>query len=175
MKTVIVVNGPPRAGKDTAIRFMRNILQNDLAMETHEYSSIDPVKMMLRDYVDLNAKTEADRRLLSVVGDALEEHSAYRTNQCMWQIETFFEGTEGVFFLHIREPVLIARLRGRCQSAGIKFVTVLLDSVRAEAVTSNPSDAGVRDYHYDVYLRNDGTTVDLLRTCRDFIKQRLKR
>lgn len=166
MKTVIVVNGKPRAGKDTAVAFMRDVL-SDSNIPTHAFSSIDPVKVMLGAHVDLSAKTEADRKLLSVVGDALQEHSSFRTFTFMKAINWFFyENDNGVFFLHMREPHLIKVMKENCEKHGMRFLRILMTSPRAENVTSNASDAGVESGHYDDVLTNDGTLADLRKECQ---------
>ena len=173
MKTVIVVNGKPRSGKDTLISLMRDAL-SAAEIQSTAYSSIDPVKEMLREYVDLRAKTEADRKLLSIVGDAMQEHSQFRTGRCAWMIDDFFHDLDhGVFFLHMREPELIERMRTSCQEAGIRFISVLLHADRAENVTSNPSDAGVENGVYDAHLTNNGTLEDLATEAAWFVKDRL--
>lgn len=163
---VIIVNGPPRAGKDTLIRFMKSILPCASA----EFSSIDPVREMLGRAVDLSQKTEADRKLLATVGDALEEHSFFRTHACMEAAGLFFAARYyGVFFCHIREPRHIIRLKRAWKLQGIAVTTVLLQSTRAEMITSNPADAGVFGMKYDVELRNDGAPDDLEATARSFL------
>ena len=160
---IFIVNGPPRAGKDTLILFMKTIL--DMHKIKHmEYSSIEPVKEgLLRMGVDTRQKTEADRRLLSVVGDALQEHSDYRTRLSGYMFEEFYDTTlNGVFFLHIREPDLIKKIISDPDNKKYQFITVLLDSPRAEKVTSNISDADVYNMEYDFQFNNNGTLGQLL-------------
>lgn len=166
MKTVIAINGKPRAGKDTAVKLMRDILDHNDVPST-AFSSIDPVKAMLRDYVDLRAKSEKDRKLLAVVGDALEEHSDFRTSASVFRIEEFFEHEGGgVFFLHMREPDLILKVKEACELRGIRFIRIYLESDRAEDVTSNAADAGVVNGEYDHTLRNNSSIAALSLRCR---------
>lgn len=172
MKTVIAINGPPRAGKDTAVDMMTAHLE-ETGIPTLEYSSIQPVKDMLADYVDLKAKTPADRRLLALVGDALQEHSGFRTNNSLFQISEFFDKhDDGVFFLHMREPDLIDKVLAGCRVLGINFIRVFMESDRAEDVQNNAADAGVRDGTYDCLLVNNGTLEDLAEECLQFLKSR---
>ena len=172
MRHVIVVNGPPRAGKDTAIDFMQDYL-NDRLIRTESFSSIDPIKDMLEDFVDLSAKTESDRKLLATVGDAMQEHSMYRTDYSLRVIRIFFRVGRGVFFLHMREPTLIDVVRKACEAEDITFTTILLRSSREQLVMSNPADAGVLNGQYDIIMRNDGS-LDLLRTvCVAWMKSLL--
>lgn len=174
MTTIIVLNGPPRAGKDTFIEMVNGHLYKR-HIPTNTFSSINPVRHMLSTAgIDVSAKTEADRKLLSVVGDACQEHSKWKIRQCFHELNNFQTnyGERGVMFLHVREPVLIDEIRNLCLSMiyPVRFITVFLDSVRAQNVTSNLSDAGVRAMQYDMTLYNNGTKDDLFDTARDFVQ-----
>lgn len=162
MKTVIFVNGAPRAGKDTVIEFMQQHL-DARNLPSGSFSSIDPVRAMLnRIGMNTSGKTEADRKLLATIGDALEEHSKRRSSWCVWNAVDFFsENGFGVFFLHVREPLLIQRITAALAPLGITCLTVFVDGARAEYVFSNPADAGVADMVYDHTLLNNGTLEDL--------------
>lgn len=166
MKHIVVVNGPPRAGKDTFIAMLRKAAP----CPTEEFSSIEPVRQLLSQVVDLSEKTEADRKLLATVGDALEEHSHFRTHACLAATALFFAAQKrGIFFCHIREPRHIQHLRRLWRQAGCTVTTVLVTGRRAENVTSNPSDAGVLGMDYDRAVTNDGSLADLQRAAEDFL------
>lgn len=168
-RTVIVINGRPRAGKDTTVLFMQEYLDRARIM-SHAYSSIQPIKDMLGQWVDLSSKTPADRRLMALVGDALQEHSSFRTNRCLGEIRSFFQiVTRGVFFLHLREPELIAEVRRGCEADGIRFITIYLESSRAENVKNNNADAGVDQGSYDYRIENNGTLDDLRATSEKLL------
>lgn len=162
MKTIIVVNGKPRAGKDTAVEMMQGIL-DEHGTASVAFSSIQPIKDLLNPIVDLTAKTPADRKLLSVVGDALQEHSQFRTSAALRQMHAMPD--DGVFFLHIREPDLIELLRQECLSYGWRFERVFVESERAEDVRNNPSDANVAGGEYDHRLINNGTLEEFDQEC----------
>ena len=166
MKTIIVMNGKPRSGKDTAVHFMQAILQEH-DVPTTAFSSIQPVKDLLAPVVDLRAKTPADRKLLSVVGDALQEHSKFRTDAALTQMHVMPDN--GVFFLHIREPDLIELLRQECLSYGWRFERVFVESNRAEDVQNNPSDANVATGEYDHRLYNNSTLGELEQECFELL------
>lgn len=174
MTQIIIVNGPPRAGKDTFIEILTAMLRAK-NIDVDAFSSIDPVRDMLTGAgFDLSKKTQADRRLLALVGDAVEEHSAWRTQQCIDRITDFAfsvrRPSESVMFLHIREPANIATIRQWASATyGVHTCsTVFIENFRAEQVTSNAADAGVKDMGYDYTLENNGTLDDLLHTTRDF-------
>lgn len=162
MTNVFIVNGKPRAGKDTLIRFMTDVLK-DRGIYTASFSSIDPIKIMLKGAgFDLEAKTEADRKLLSIIGDAVEEHSSFRTQACLEVVDRIRQKTVGaVIFLHIREPHNIAKVREKLIEEGHKVFRVSVISDRSEDITSNPSDAGTWAMPYDFQVVNNGTLGDL--------------
>lgn len=166
MKRVIIVNGPARAGKDTFINICRHLLP----IKSTEFSSIDPVRDVLKQFVDISGKTESDRKLLATVGSALEEHSNFRSANCVMRSQKFFESVPaGVFFCHVREPEIIRLLCEAWKMRSITTHTVMLDSNRAARISSNPADAGVFGMDYDHNLRNDGTIDDLWDTARGFL------
>ncbi|AEG53141.1 hypothetical protein [Sinorhizobium meliloti] len=167
MKTVIVVNGKPRAGKDTSIEFMKQACARE-ELETHEFSSIDPVRSALHSLgIDTTAKTENDRAALSEIGDTLERYYSFRTEKCTVQINVAFAAGVDVFFLHMREPALIEKLAAMTPWPVRK---VYIDADRAENVTSNASDTGTwRERFYDHVIRNNGTLDDLRQECSKFL------
>lgn len=174
MTRVVIVNGPPRAGKDTFIAMLTEALQH-CRVPVGAFSSIDPVRnMLIRAGLDVEAKTEADRLLLATVGDAVERHSNWRTMKCVEAIYAFRaqHSRQGVFFLHVREATVIKTIRETCRMTvdGVGFSTVLLNSPRAEQVTSNAADAGVFDMVYDHVVFNNGSLERLRSTADDFAK-----
>ena len=161
--TVILINGRPRTGKDTVVNFMCNALMERGYM-AEAFSSIDPVKAMLGAVVDLSQKTEADRILLSEVGDALEKHSAFRTNRCIWFAEDVFRASENaVVFLHVREPENIEKLRATFLAKGVNVVRLLVVSDRGIDVDSR-ADQVAGTGEYDLAIRNN-STLGVLKAC----------
>jgi hypothetical protein len=174
MRTLIVINGRPRAGKDTAVRLMREVLAiHDYA--TEEFSSIDPVRDMLTAAgFDLSRKTPEDRAFLAEVGDAAEKHSRFRTRTCFDRTMALMEGREkAVMFIHMREPVLINRLQVMLSVSRLlpAFITCIVRSNRSETVTSNAADMGVEGMMYNDEIRNDGTIEELGWACEAFLQR----
>ncbi len=168
MKKVIVVNGRPRAGKDTAIAFMQGILQEH-RIASIQFSSIDPVRdVVQRLGIDVSAKTPADRALLAEIGSSVEKHSGYRSKACLTEALRFFAShSKAVVFLHIREPAMIETVAaGLDRMAKIDLISVLVESERAEHVTSNAADMGVEGLSYNAKLSNHGSLPLLEANCR---------
>lgn len=168
MKTVIVINGRPRAGKDSTVLAMQQILKG-AGIATSDFSSIDPVRFMLQEAgIDLSAKTPEDRALLAEVGFSLEKHSHWRSQRCFRMIYGFFEDNSSrpaVMFLHVREPEIIARITDRVERRKWRMLTVLVKSIREENVISNAADLGVEGMKYHEVLENNGTLDDLAHAC----------
>lgn len=173
MRTVIIVNGKPRAGKDSTVEAMTKHMQA-AGIQVRAFSSIEPVRDMLASAgVDVTKKTPEDRALLAEIGDSLEKHSQWRSNKCRNEIRRFF-GTlysdePCVMFLHVREPAIINRIIMGAGTA-YKVVTVLIRSKRAENVTSNAADMNVEDVHYDATIFNDDTLDDLSDSCLKLLR-----
>jgi len=168
MKSVIVVNGKPRAGKDTAVAFMQEILAEH-GIQSMQFSSIDPVRNVITAMgIDVSAKTPADRALLAEIGDAVVKHSGYRSKACLTEAFRFFAGRDdAVVFLHIREPAIIETVAaGLRHMAKSELLSVYVESNRAETVTSNAADMGVADIDYDARLSNNGSLEILKANCR---------
>ncbi len=164
-KTVVVVNGKPRAGKDSTIAAMAQIL-NASGIAVHAFSSIDPIRDMLSNAgFDLASKTPADRALMAEVGDSVEKHSEWRSQRSFLEIAGFFndvgDDKPAVMFLHVREPHIIDRIAARVARRGWSMMKVIVRSKRAEHVTSNAADLGVDDIEYDAEIANNGTLDDL--------------
>lgn len=158
MTTVFIINGKPRSGKDTFIRFMQDALR-ERGIATGSFSSIDPVRKALKYLkIDVSAKTEADRLLLSVIGDAVETHSQYRTAACVEAVRkfAFANRDEGVFFLHIREPKNIEKVITALRKDGHGVTRI--EVISKQSITAfNPSDMGTDDMEYDYRVDNGGS------------------
>lgn len=161
---VIVVNGPPRAGKDTLIESLKKHYEAR-GHFVHAFSSIDPVRDMLTEAgIDTSKKTPADRELLASMGTLLEAHSAFRTRWCFDKIELnarLYSRKSPVLFLHMREPDLIDKLETMLEPLQIKMWRLFLDSPRAETDFSNPVDARVFGMKRNFTLMNDSTIDEL--------------
>lgn len=166
VKTVVIVNGPPRSGKDTTIEIMCRHL-NARGVLTDSFSSIDPVRGMLTGAgFDLSAKTHSDRALLAEVGASVEKHSHWRSRWCVDMTDKLFAraGTgDAVMFLQIREKAIIEHTI--YSLVGRRVHKLLVKSMRAETVTSNAADRDVLQTAYDAKIHNDGSLLELERSC----------
>ncbi|MCW5720743.1 MAG: hypothetical protein KIS86_06335 [Devosia sp.] len=169
-KLVVVINGHPRSGKDTAVEFLMNALI-DTGVATWAMSSIDPVRELLAPVSDLSAKTEADRLLLAEIGRAVETHSDWRTRQVVqFAASMFYQAADepAVLFVHMREPDLMRKLNAMLTEAlpEVGFFTAFVDRPDAIPVTSNEADAAVTSMRYDLTIHNYGDLHRLEQVCR---------
>lgn len=167
--TVFIVNGAPRAGKDTLINMLREELTKD-DIPSAAHSSIDPVKDMLKaSGINTKKKTPADRKLLATLGDALEEHSQFRSKSCIQAVldaqAAAYRKRKAVVFLHIREPELIEKVTAQLRRKAARVWRVQVTSTRAE-VPTNPTDAGTANMVYDYTVTNNGTLRELRREAK---------
>jgi len=170
--TVVIVNGAPRSGKDTAVLYMSERAE-ELGWNAHAMSTIDCVKALLADF-PLEAKGSKERALLSEVGDAVERYNGFRTNSVMAKLDVL-EGRSFkpiVLFVHLREPALISKLCDLIKSRydltrETRCTTLVVRNPVAEmAATSNDSDANVLKFDYQWMVANNGTLGQLLDNAR---------
>ncbi len=168
MKTVYIINGRPRAGKDTFVSlFGKNIA-------TENYSSVDPVKEIAKQVGWDGRKTEADRKFLSDLKKLLTEYNDFPFEKTKEEIGRFIEGPAQALFIHIREPEEIQKTLNFCNREGIRARTVLVTNPRTdENPTSNTSDERVLLLKYDIIVKNSGTFEDLEHEARAVIRRDL--
>lgn len=170
ISAVFIVNGAPRAGKDSLIQAMKDLLF-DQQITASAFSSIDPIRNMLTELgIDVSKKTPQDRKLLADMGTLLEEHCSYRFIACISHIAhvSAFPHTSGkapYVFLHIREPEIIDKIRMVLSLFRIPVWRIQVQSNRAE-VPTNSIDAGTGDMTYDYIVKNNGTLQDLEREAK---------
>lgn len=166
---VFIVNGYPRAGKDTLTQFMDEALTAKGYTCTH-YSSIDPVRNVLTSLgISTKNKTAADRKLLATVGAAVEEHSNYRSKGCLDAVMKASLTTRNpVVFLMIREPEIIEWVKTKLEDRGHMVFRVMVHSTRAEHPT-NPTDVSAANMPHELMVYNNGTLQDLAQEAQALV------
>lgn len=158
---IIVINGRPRAGKDTFVELCKkhcnwclNVSTVDFVKQVAEYCGWD------------GTKTAANRKFLSDLKDLLTEWNDVPYKKVVRALKLFevevmdydFDPEEdAIAFIHCREPKEIKRL---CDELGAQSLLITRDEVE-EDKTSNHADEEVFNYKYDYIIANDDTLQDL--------------
>lgn len=156
-KRIFIINGSGGTGKDTFVQLCSNHLK------IRNTSKIIPAKRALCELLGVSMewleanKTEEIRRMLVKLNSMAIRHGDYPTRFVMEQVDEFLcSEQEQVMFIHIREPEEIDKVKNLINDkiAPMKVSTVLVVSDRVKQITSNPADANVLNYKYDVVIDN---------------------
>lgn len=167
---LFIVNGYPRAGKDTFV----DICGGMIAAKGHHASassSIDLIKSVT-DFLGISEepKTPEKRALWSDLKASLEKYNRFasrRTVQGILETMSKSKPKIRVGFVHVREPDAIDFMKTIARDCEV--FTIFVDRDDAERVTSNASDMEVENYDYDVIIRNHGTLENLENLAEAFV------
>ena len=165
---IIVVNGPPRSGKDLFCQFAvfyRNQIYN--------FSTIDEVKKLAKILGWDGIKDAKGRKFLSDLKDAMSEYNDLPREYVLKQIEKECNllnlqypmgAHRAIFFVQAREPEEIDRW---VTVNGAKSLFITRPNI--EQKWGNHADDEVFDYDYDYLLINNGTKAEWAEKTREFI------
>ena len=147
-KLVFVVNGKPRAGKDTFAMILNRY------MDVYKYSSVTKVKEIATLCGWDGQKEERDRKFLHELKMLTSEYSDMSHQDVVNEINKYRNGEieADVFVVDVREPEDIKRL---VEEVGA--ITVFIENNNVPAITSNAADANVENFEYDFVIPNNGT------------------
>lgn len=169
-KVLIIVNGFPRAGKDTFMdEYAR--LWRTADMITKKHSTVDTVKLLAGIMGWDGEKTPKSREMLSKLKDFYTEHFDGPLNEIKG---TLLYTPTNMLFTAMREPDEIERAVDWCYQAGIKCETYLIRGAREEREHGSHSDAEVLKYDYDLHFENNGTEEEFKAEIQDYFNYRLK-
>ena len=156
-KQIFIINGVPKAGKDTLIEQSAK----DLQFNVVNTSTIDMVKDLASSYDlwDGATKTDAARNMLSELKRVITKYSNSITDYICKQALLFLaDNSAGVMFIHCREPEEIGKLKdaiyARCSNFEARTLVVRRDEAEKE-VYGNDSDTNVLRYDYDIEFYNN--------------------
>ena len=158
MKKIYIVNGKPRAGKDTFAELLGEHCR------VFKYSSVDKVKQIAAKCGWDGGKEDKDRKFLADLKRITTEFNDMSyddvTEKVAYFLKTdFFD----VMLIDIREPEEIERA-----IEGYGAEAIYINNVNVPMITSNESDANVNNFVYDYVIANDGTLDDFAETVKDF-------
>ena len=147
-KLVFIVNGKPRAGKDTFAMILNRY------MNVYKYSAVTKVKEIATLCGWGGQKEERDRKFLHELKMLTSEYSDMSYQDVVNEIEKYRNGEieADVFVVDVREPEEIERL-----AKEVGAITVFIENNNVPAIMSNAADANVENYEYDFVIRNNGT------------------
>lgn len=160
-KLVFIINGKPRAGKDTFAEILNRY------MKVYKYSSVTKVKEIATLCGWDGKKDERDRKFLSDLKMLTTEYSDLSHNDVLEEIKKYRSGEieADVFLVDIREPEEIDRL-----AKEVDAITVFIENNNVPNITSNESDANVENYEYDFRIQNNGTLEDFEESIKLFME-----
>ena len=158
-KPIFIVNGHPRAGKDT----FTDILGEQVPIV--KYSIIDKVKTVAKSMLGWKGyKREVDRKFLCDLKNLTTEYNDMSFMDVYDKVQEFYEDdTKSVMFIDMREPEDIERAK---RVFGAR--TIFIKNDRVKPITTNPADAGVENYEYDFVIENNGTLAEFEDNIRKF-------
>ena len=165
-KTVLIVNGKPRAGKDTFVELLSCMIP------VYKYSIIEKVKCVALDCGCKGKKEERDRKFLYELKKLTDEYSDMSFIDVYERIEAFAkdEIKEVLFAVDIRDPEDIEMMKDLTGA-----FTVFIENENVPEITSNPADANVANYEYDFVIKNNGTMDDYKREVYNFLMALLQK
>lgn len=163
---VVVINGHPRAGKDTFVKFCQEILGT---FRCRNLSTIDYIKKIAPLFGWREEKTPEARRFLAKLKDITTEYNDFSYRYIKKQFSAIekeeWNGEDIIVFVHCREPKDIERF-----VRDYNAITVLVKNKRVEDEYSNEADANVENYRYDVTILNNTTLDNLKLSAKAFIE-----
>lgn len=159
-KLILIVNGKPRAGKDTFAELLNEFIP------VYKYSSIDKVKTIAMDCGWTGAKEEKDRKFLSELKRITTEYNDMAYKDILEKVTAFDrdEIREKIMIIDVREPEEIERL-----AEELEALTVFIKNDNVPEVTSNYADANVENFDYDIIVDNSGTLEDFEEAVEEFV------
>lgn len=157
---VYIINGMGGCGKDTFADFLKQMVPYVLKI-----SSIDRIKSIAKQCGWDGGKTEKDRKFLSDLKMLLSEYNdhPYQYLKSWVNMTQKDEYQFRVLLIDIREPEEIERAK---KEFGAK--TILIRNNRIPPILSNPADARVFEYDYDITIENNGTLEEFEAATRRF-------
>jgi len=162
MFKVVIVNGYPRAGKDTFVEMLGELV----TVEVMEHSTIAFSKYIAELMGWNGIKTIHSREMLSELKSFGNKWFDKSFKDMTSFIECYYHKDVIVVF-HVREPKEIKRVVEWCERREAGVTTIFIEGSRSEPDQSNDSDLNVKDYTYDLYIDNNGTLDDYRHTIQD--------
>ncbi len=171
-KTVIVINGQGKSGKDTVCKITAK------RYKVKNISAVDPVKKLAAQFGWHGEKDDKSRKMLADLKQVLIAYNDYPFNYIMQNVNEFLIGDEEIMFVHVREGDEIKKVVGACKERGINVLTLLIrrnDKFFVHKTFGNSADDDVENYPYDfIYSGNHDNVSDLEPSFNKFFDENIK-
>lgn len=170
MKTIYIINGFPRSGKDT---FMdRCVLQfSECGFITKKHSTVDTVKTIATLMGWNGEKTTENREMLSELKDFYTKYF----DGPLKEIQNLMLDTPvDILFVAMREPEEIRKTCEWGNLVGIKVRPILIRGTREERDHNSHSDIKVLDFDYGLVFNNDSSIEDFHKKIDSFVDYMIK-
>lgn len=169
---VIVVNGEPQSGKSTFENYCFAL--NPIYVRI--FSSIQPIKEIAQQCGWNGAKEPKDRKFLADLKQLLIEYNNFPFNQIVnyielqrrWMENRDYDGNKLIFFIDVREPSEIQKLRDKYNAQ-----VILIERATANSLdnSADKKENFSRDL-YDMVISNNGTLEQLEAQAREFMRDK---
>ena len=169
---VYVINGLPRSGKTTFENFCFALNPIYVRM----FSSIQPVNEIAQKCGWNGAKEPKDRKFLADLKQLLIEYNNFPFNEVVhyieiekrWMDQRDYDGDKLIFFIDVREPSEIQKLRDKYGAQAILIPRAL------STPEENTADCeeNFNPELYDLVIANNGTLEQLEAQAREFMKDK---
>lgn len=158
-----IVNGFPRAGKDTLMdQFIECYISDGNVAKKH--STVDTVKNIAKILGWDGEKTPEARCMLSEFKDWWTKHFDGPLNEIK---DIVARNKVDVLFTAMREPEEIEKTVKWANDNDVWIYTILVRGWKEEIVHTSHSDMKVLDYKYNLYMNNNGTVDAFKETCKE--------
>lgn len=158
---VVIINGVAGSGKDTFVRFCRQLMGEAAVMELSTVSTVKSAMMVMGWDGE---KSDAARRMMSDIKDAWSRYNDGPFSYVVDAVSQWSSSAIAAVFVHVREPEEIEKLE-RYFGQGCITVLVCRDGI---PVPDNHADQGVAHFPYQVTIYNDGDLASLRRQAHQF-------
>lgn len=176
---IVVVNGAPRAGKDTFCEMVQKIMEERVGpYSCRIISTVDFVKEVAKFCGWNGQKTPKDRKFLSDLKDILTQWddvpykdiiSSYEGCKKIWK-QFGYDEEECLYFIMCREPKEIQKFVDRMGAWTLIVERKEVDNLPQ----SNHADSEIHNYHYDIRVKNNYSLEHLKISANIFVEQFLK-
>lgn len=168
-KTVIVINGQGKSGKDTICRIVGK------HYKVKNISSIDPIKR-IAEFAGWNGeKDDKSRKMLADLKQVFIEYNNLPLRFVLDEEKKFIESGEELMFVHCREKEEIEKIVENVECNVITLLVRRNDKYYERRLYGNDADDCVDQYNYDfIYNGNNNTTAELEESFMEFFENQIK-